>query len=114
MGVIEKDVKFLVEYLNEAGIRFEDKTVLVTGGAGFLGSWICDVLVRQGTKVICLDNFSSGRSENVEHLEGLGNFKLVRHDISQPIFFGGFMERFDGVGKKFGDSMPCLSHPGKI
>jgi len=76
-----------VKRLNEDGVRFEDQTILVTGGAGFLGSWICEVLARQGSRVICLDNFSSGRRENVEHLEGLESFRLVEHDISTPIFF---------------------------
>ena len=87
MDVVEEDVGFLVKRLNIEGVQFENKTVLVTGGAGFLGSWICDMLGMQGSMLICLDNFSSGRRENIEHLEGLGNFKLVKHDISQPIFF---------------------------
>ena len=87
MDVIEEDIKFLVKRLNVESVRFEDKTVLVTGGAGFLGSWICDVLVRRGSMVICLDNFSSGKRENVEYLESLENFRLVKHDISQSIFF---------------------------
>jgi UDP-glucuronate decarboxylase len=87
MGVVEEDVGSLVGRLNEQRINFEGQSVLVTGGAGFLGSWICDVLVRQGTQVICVDNFSSGRKENIAHLKGLENFKLVKHDISQPIFF---------------------------
>jgi len=87
MGVVEEDVDSLVERLNEQGINFEGQSVLVTGGAGFLGSWICDVLVRQGAQVICVDNFSSGRKENIAHLTGSENFKLVEHDISQPIFF---------------------------
>ena len=86
MDIVEEDVELLVKRLNEDGIRFEDKSILVTGGAGFLGSWICDVLVKQGSKVICLDNFSSGRRDNVEHLESLESFQLVEHDISQPIF----------------------------
>ena len=87
MGVIEKDVDSLVGSLNEEGISFEGQSVLVTGGAGFLGSWICDVLVKQDTQVICLDNFISGRRKNIQHLTGLKNFKLVEHDISQPLFF---------------------------
>jgi len=86
LDIVEEDVELLVKRLNEDGIRFEDKSILVTGGAGFLGSWICDVLVKQGSKVICLDNFSSGRRDNVEHLESLESFQLVEHDISQPIF----------------------------
>ena len=87
MGVVEEDVDSLVRSLIEQGINFEHQTVFVTGGAGFLGSWICDVLVKQGTQVICVDNFSSGRRENIRHLAGLENFKLVEHDVSQPIFF---------------------------
>jgi UDP-glucuronate decarboxylase len=87
MGIVEEDVNFLVKSLNAEGVSFRGKSVLVTGGAGFLGSWICDVLVKQKAQVICVDNFSSGQRENVEHLVGLENFKLVEHDISQPIFF---------------------------
>jgi len=69
----------------------EDKNVLVTGGAGFLGSWICEVLVEQGAKVICLDNLASGLASNIRDLNlnvmHEDNFKFVNHDISQPIFF---------------------------
>jgi len=87
MGIVEEDVGSLVRSLNEQGISFEGQSVLVTGGAGFLGSWICDVLVKQGTHVICVDNFSSGRRKNIRHLRALENFRLVEHDVSQPIFF---------------------------
>ncbi len=67
--------------------NFEDKIVLVTGGAGFLGSWICEVLVEQQAKVICLDNLVSGLQTNISHLMYKDNFKFIQHDISQPIFF---------------------------
>ncbi len=87
MRIVEEDVNSLVRSLNEEGINFEDKSVLVTGGAGFLGSWICDTLVKQNAQVICVDNFSSGKRENIQHLMGAKNFKLVEHDISQPISF---------------------------
>lgn len=86
MNVIERDLKYLTQHFHDEKIEYAEKTVLVTGGAGFLGSWICDVLVRLGSKVICLDNFSSGRPENIEHLKPLTNFRLIKHDISQPIF----------------------------
>jgi len=67
--------------------RIEDKIVLVTGGAGFLGSWICDVLVEQQAKVACLDNLVSGLESNISHLMDKDNFKFIQHDITQPIFF---------------------------
>lgn len=67
----------------EAG---EGKNILVTGCAGFLGSWLCDVLVENKANVICLDNLSSGLKENISHLFGKKNFKFVEHDIAQPIF----------------------------
>ena len=62
------------------------KRVLVTGGAGFLGSHLCDRLVEQGQDVICLDNFFTSQKSNVAHLLGRPNFELIRHDITQPIW----------------------------
>ena len=61
------------------------KKILVTGGAGFLGSHLCTRLVKEGHYVICLDNFFTGSKENVKHLLGKSNFELIRHDIIQPI-----------------------------
>ena len=60
--------------------------VLVTGGAGFLGSHLCQRLVDQGHDVICLDNFFTSQKTNVAHLLERPNFELIRHDITQPIF----------------------------
>ncbi|MBQ6253970.1 MAG: SDR family oxidoreductase [Bacteroidales bacterium] len=60
------------------------KRILVTGGAGFIGSHLCERLVNDGNDVICLDNFYTGRKENVWHLLGKPNFEIVRHDICQP------------------------------
>jgi UDP-glucuronate decarboxylase len=59
--------------------------ILVTGGAGFLGSHLCERLLREGHDVICLDNFFSGRRDNVAHLLNNHRFELVRHDIVEPI-----------------------------
>lgn len=59
--------------------------ILVTGGAGFLGSHLCDRLLDQGHEVLCLDNFFTGRRKNILQLLGNGNFELVRHDIVQPV-----------------------------
>lgn len=60
------------------------KRVLVTGGAGFIGSHLCNRLVNEGNDVICLDNFYTGSKENVLHLIGRPNFEIVRHDIINP------------------------------
>ena len=62
------------------------KRILVTGGAGFLGSHLCDRLVDQGHDVLCLDNFFTGTKSNVIHLLGRKNFELIRHDLVHPIF----------------------------
>src|SRR5918999_1421986 len=59
--------------------------VLVTGGAGFLGSHLCDRLIQDGHEVLCLDNFFTGRRENVMHLLDHHSFELVRHDVTEPI-----------------------------
>lgn len=61
------------------------KRILVTGGAGFLGSHLCDRLVEEGHDVICLDNFFTSQKVNVAHLLGKPNFELIRHDVTQPI-----------------------------
>lgn len=62
------------------------KRILVTGGAGFLGSHLCERLVEMGHDVICLDNFFTSQKSNVAHLLGEPNFELIRHDITLPIW----------------------------
>jgi UDP-glucuronate decarboxylase len=62
------------------------KRILVTGGAGFLGSHLCDRLVEKGHDVICADNFFTGRKRNIRHLIGRPNFELMRHDVTFPIY----------------------------
>ena len=62
------------------------KRILVTGGAGFLGSHLCERLVQQRHDVICLDNFFTSQKSNVVHLLGEPNFELIRHDVTLPIF----------------------------
>jgi UDP-glucuronate decarboxylase len=59
--------------------------ILVTGGAGFIGSHLCDRLIADGHEVICLDNFFTGRRENIVHLLSHQNFELLRHDVIEPI-----------------------------
>jgi UDP-glucuronate decarboxylase len=62
------------------------KRILITGGAGFLGSHLCDRLIDTGNEVLCLDNFFTGSKENVIHLIGNPRFELIRHDIINPIY----------------------------
>jgi len=59
--------------------------ILVTGGAGFIGSHLCDRLYEEGHQVVCLDNFFTGRIENVEKLMGNHRFELIRHDVTAPL-----------------------------
>jgi UDP-glucuronate decarboxylase len=62
------------------------KRILVTGGAGFIGSHLCETLLNQGNEVICLDNYYTGSKNNIVHLMGLPYFEVIRHDITIPIF----------------------------
>ena len=62
------------------------KRILITGGAGFLGSHLCDRLIGEGHDVLCLDNFFTGSKRNISHLLGKHNFELIRHDLVQPVF----------------------------
>ena len=62
------------------------KRILITGGAGFLGSHLCDRLLAEGHDVLCLDNLFTGNKNNIRHLLGHPNFEFIRHDITQPIF----------------------------
>lgn len=62
------------------------KKILVTGGAGFLGSHLCERLLAEGNEVICLDNYFTGQKQNVIHLVGHPFFELIRHDVTMPFF----------------------------
>lgn len=62
------------------------KTILVTGGAGFLGSHLCDYLINKKEKVICVDNLFTGDKKNIEHLTENPNFKFINHDIIDPLY----------------------------
>jgi UDP-glucuronate decarboxylase len=62
---------------------FKEKKVLITGGAGFIGSWLADVLIDFGANVTVVDNFSTGRIKNIEHLEGNKCFQLIKADVCE-------------------------------
>lgn len=68
-------------------MKFGDfQRVLVTGGAGFLGSHLCEVLLEAGHEVLCVDNFFTGTKRNIRHLLGHHNFEVMRHDITFPLY----------------------------
>ncbi|WP_340251803.1 UDP-glucuronic acid decarboxylase family protein [Roseobacter sp. HKCC-CH-9208] len=64
----------------------KQSTTLVTGGAGFLGSHLCDRLIDRGDEVICLDNFFTGQKDNIIHLMNNPKFELIRHDVTFPLY----------------------------
>ncbi len=63
-----------------------EKRILITGGAGFLGSHLCDMMLARGHRVLCVDNFFTGTQRNVDHLRDNTRFELMRHDVSIPLF----------------------------
>nr|MDO8114353.1 GDP-mannose 4,6-dehydratase [Candidatus Sigynarchaeota archaeon] len=83
--VIEAIINDIRKNLERSKITYKNMKILITGGAGFLGSYICQVLIAQGAKkVICYDNFASGKKENIETLMDKDNFEFHFHDISVP------------------------------
>jgi UDP-glucuronate decarboxylase len=62
------------------------KTILVTGGAGFLGSHLCERLLREGNEVLCVDNYFTGTRRNIAHLVSHPNFEVIRHDVTLPLY----------------------------
>lgn len=98
----------------EKKVIFDTKNVLVIGGAGFIGSNLCTELVKT-CKVICVDNFSTGREENIDHLLYKPHFKFVKHDMSQPIDFSklpgleSFEVAFQGIQEIYDAACPTSS-----
>ncbi len=66
--------------------RYDTERILVTGGAGFLGSHLCERLLEEGSHVICLDNYFTGQKQNIFHLTNNRRFEVIRHDLVNPIF----------------------------
>src|SRR5712675_398153 len=62
------------------------RRILITGGAGFLGSFLCEALLSKGCEILCVDNFYTGTRRNIEHLMGHKRFELVRHDVTFPLY----------------------------
>jgi dTDP-glucose 4,6-dehydratase len=62
------------------------QTAVVTGGAGFLGSHLCDFLLRDGYRVVCIDNLDTGSLENIQHIQSGSDFRFVHHDLTEPLF----------------------------
>lgn len=65
---------------------YANKRILVTGGAGFIGSFLCERLLDDGNEVLCVDNFFTGRRSNVAHLSANPRFELMRHDVTMPLY----------------------------
>ena len=65
---------------------------LITGGAGFLGSHLCDRFIAEGHEVICMDNFITGSPDNVAHLVGHERFSLIKHDVSNYVYVAGELD----------------------
>jgi UDP-glucuronate decarboxylase len=78
---ISEDVEEVVKEIESLKDKIEGRRFLVTGGAGFIGSWLCDVLYQLDGKIVCIDNFITGLKENIKHLLGKENFEIVNSDI---------------------------------
>ena len=94
-------------------VIFDRKNVVVIGGAGFIGSHVCDALVNTA-KVICIDNYTSGSVDNIAHLLQHPNFIFLRHDITEPIALETFAElelfqvKFQGIQEIYYMACPTI------
>ena len=79
--IAESDIALLIQ--NSQKFRISNKEFLITGGAGFLGSWLCEILLAKNAKVYCVDNLSSGRAENIKHLRTNKSFIFKKIDITK-------------------------------
>jgi UDP-glucuronate decarboxylase len=79
--IILEELERIENKTNQIKKYFQNKNILITGGAGFLGSWICDILIRMGARVSCIDNYSSSLSLNVDHLKNKIGFEFINLDV---------------------------------
>jgi len=86
---IGKDIEHVISEIGDSAAAFRRKTALVTGGSGFVGSYLCESLSEAGANVVCVDNLSSGMSENLAALKAKPTFKFIKHDISEPLQISG-------------------------
>jgi UDP-glucuronate decarboxylase len=98
--IISEDIKKIEAAVK--GPAFAEKKVLVTGGAGFIGSWLCDVLLSFGANVTSLDDLSTGRTQNIDHLSKNSKFKFVKSDVCN--FYS--KEKFDFIFHMAGHASP--------
>lgn len=82
--IIKTDIEKLKGELDSVHKFVAGKRILITGGSGFIGSYLCEVLSRLGGNIICIDNLSSGKLENILYLKKEKNFRFVKHDIKYP------------------------------
>ncbi len=106
-AIISEDIERIKSVVK--GDRFEGKNVLVTGGAGFIGSWLCDVLVDFGANVTALDDLSTGRMKNIDHLGKTARFNFVKSDVCKF----ETQEKFDFILHMAGHASPdeYQTHP---
>src|SRR3989338_8142606 len=96
-------------------MSLEQKTSVVTGGAGFIGSFLCEALLREGNRVICIDNFSTGHVRNIEGLLRNPDFQFLRIDVNDVFDLTSFAElepfkvKFIGVHEIYHLAMPTIS-----
>lgn len=99
-------------------VIFDKKNVLVTGGAGFIGSHLCEELLEQGANVICLDNFVTSQEQNIDHLLRHPSFEFIKHDITQAFDPEAYPElarfriKFQGIQEIY--NLACPTSPKKF
>jgi dTDP-glucose 4,6-dehydratase len=84
-----KEKHFFIKTKINRNKNLQQKTAVVTGGAGFLGSHLCDRLLLEGMKVVCIDNLLTGNLDNIAHLFGNSDFSFIKHDVTNFIYVGG-------------------------